>query len=91
MRHNHLKPYLRRLNGKERSSSVVMCIELAAAVVFQERPFVLIQHGSNEPMAIGKTKREIIDRIIGCEGSGRSFNQWANRIKNRARDHGKHA
>lgn len=83
---NKFTPYIRRPNGREKTESYRIALQLAHAKIMG-RPFcVMVQRGfQNLVIAVGDSKKDIKDQILMVRFRRRSFTQWARNTGRRAR------
>jgi len=85
MKSKKFKPYVRRANGKEMSSSWVIAYRLAFYRMLKKPFYVMVQHGfPNLAMAVGKTKRDVQRSPLPVAVKRKSFRRWANAVQRRA-------
>lgn len=85
---NKFKPYVRRMNGKEKAMDFRTACRLA---FYQDEPkaYVLVQRGfPNRVLAVEATKKNVENSIMVVGFGKHTFNSWANLIKRRAQKFG---
>jgi hypothetical protein len=85
LRHHKYRPYIRRMNGKEKSDDIFIAMRLAfyrKMIKKGEKVYVCVQTGfPNNAIMIGKTKEEIKNRILVVRIRKWSFKKWAKAIQ----------
>lgn len=77
---NRYKPYIRRANGRERSSSFRVAFRLAWMRERRKPFYVLVQRGfPNHAVAVELTRAALKESILGVRRGG--FEKWPRRIK----------
>lgn len=75
------------MNGREKASDFRTSMRLALfdGVRKKRKVYVMVQRGfPNDVMAVGMSKHEIKNSILGVAVKKYTFNEWANIIKKRA-------
>lgn len=78
------KPYIRRMNGREKSNDFRTSIRLSIFGPMREirNVYVMVQKGfPNEAIAVGLSKSDIKQSILVVRCGRKTFNEWANDTK----------
>lgn len=81
-RYRKYRPYVRRINGRERAHSLRDALRLA---LFTELGgYVMVQRGfPNDVMAVAGNKRDLVRSILSV-ACGKSFGDWATELQKKA-------
>lgn len=89
-RHRKFKPYIRRANGREKSTSFRMAMRLAFYQSFNRPFYVMVQHGfPNLAIAVGPNRADIEQSILSVNIGRQSFRDWSRAIQKSSTGKGK--
>jgi hypothetical protein len=77
-------PYVRRANGREKSTSFRIALQLAFYQYIGRPHYVMVQRGfPNLAICVGRSKRDVQSQPLTVAVGRETFREWAQRVKRR--------
>ena len=81
MKSKKYRPYIRRLNGKEKADDLRTAFRLAFFGLFP-KAYVLVQHGfPKSALAVGRSKKDVVGQIPAIVWQGKTFKQYSKDVQ----------